>query len=70
MRTIHRRIISDEARRPVAVQIDYPDWVEIARELHLDEAEERAVDVSRFAGVISLGEEPLEYQARLRGEWT
>jgi len=29
---------------------------------------ESVVDISRFAGVIRLGEDPLEYQARLRGE--
>jgi len=69
MRTIAKKIVTDEALRPVAVQIDYADWLEIAHELHLEENGGRTVDLSRFAGVITLTEEPLEFQARIRGEW-
>ena len=31
MRAIQRRIVTDEEMRPVAVQIDYEDWLEIER---------------------------------------
>ncbi len=70
MREIHKRVVTDEAMRPVAVQIDYEDWLEIERSLHLRSESGRVVDLSRFAGVISLDEEPLEFQARIRGDWS
>lgn len=31
MLTIHKRLLLDEAMNPLAVQIDYADWVEVAR---------------------------------------
>jgi hypothetical protein len=33
MLTIHKKILTDEAMRPLAVQIDYQDWLEIERRL-------------------------------------
>ena len=30
---------------------------------------EQTTDLNRFAGTISLTEEPLEFQKRIRGEW-
>ncbi|MGH9345324.1 MAG: hypothetical protein ACRD19_16380 [Terriglobia bacterium] len=67
---IQKKIITDEAKTPVAVQIDYADWLEIERYLKLGEVRSnRETDLSRFSGVISLTEDPLDYQVRLRGEW-
>lgn len=70
MRAIPKKIVTDEAMRPLAVQIDYADWLTIARELHLEGDGGRIVDLSRFAGTITLSEDPLEFQARIRGEWS
>ena len=33
---IQKRIVTDENRRPVAVQIDYADWIKIERQLDLE----------------------------------
>ncbi|HWL93946.1 MAG TPA: hypothetical protein VNT79_10460 [Phycisphaerae bacterium] len=30
---IHKKIVTDENARPIAVQIDYADWLEIERRL-------------------------------------
>ena len=70
MRTIRKNVVVDEARNPIAVQIDYADWLEIERALHLEDEEGKVVDLSRYSGVISLTEDPLEYQLRIRGEWS
>jgi len=35
MLTVHKKIVTDEAMQPVAVLIDYQDWLEIERQLHL-----------------------------------
>ncbi len=70
MHAIAKKLVTDEDMRPVAVQIDYADWLAIARELRLEGDSEREVDLSRFAGTITLTEDPLEFQARLRGEWS
>jgi len=33
MLTISKKILTDEAMRPIAVQIDYQDWLDIERQL-------------------------------------
>lgn len=70
MRTIRKKVVTDETMKPIAVQIDYADWLEIERALGLEPQSERAVDLSVFCGVLSLTEDPLEYQKRIRGEWS
>ena len=70
MAEVHKKLVTDEHNRPIAVQIDYADWLEIEKRLALqDEEPGKTVDLSRHFGTISLREEPLEYQARIRGEW-
>jgi len=69
MPRIRKKIVTDEAQQPIAVQIDYADWLKIERALNLTQQEE-ATDLSGYSGVISLTEEPLAYQARVRGEWS
>jgi hypothetical protein len=68
MQRIRKKIVTDEAKQPIAVQIDYTDWLKIERSLHLPQ-EDKVTDLSRYNGVISLTEEPLAYQARVRNEW-
>jgi hypothetical protein len=70
MHVIRKNVVFDESQRPIAVQIDYADWLEIEQSLHLATEEAKTMDPSRFAGVISLTEEPLAYQSRVRGEWS
>jgi hypothetical protein len=69
MHAIHKNIVTDEAMRPIAVQIDYADWIEIEQSLGLTDRSLRTVDPSQFAGTINLTEDPLAFQTRIRGEW-
>jgi hypothetical protein len=69
MQRIRKKIVTDEANEPIAVQIDYTDWLKIERALNLSQ-EEEVIDLSRYSGVIPLTEEPLAYQARIRNEWS
>ncbi len=39
MSRIRKKIVTDEAQQPVAVQIDYNDWLKIERSLNLRDEE-------------------------------
>ena len=69
MHAIRKNIVTDEAMRPIAVQIDYADWIEIEQSLGLTDQTSQTTDPSRFAGVINLTEDPLVFQNHIRGEW-
>ena len=69
MHAIRKTIVTDEAMHPIAVQIDYADWLEIERSLDLGSDEIKLSDPSCFSGVITLTEDPLVFQSRVRGEW-
>jgi hypothetical protein len=70
MRGIRKKIVIDEAQHPVAVQIDYSDWLRIERMFNLQDTEIKVTDLFRYYGVVPLTEEPLAYQARVRNEWS
>ncbi|MGV0029148.1 hypothetical protein [Phormidesmis priestleyi] len=70
MLPFNKKIITDELMRPVAVIIDYQDWQKIEKILEAHQANEPAVDINKFAGILRAdGEDPLEYQHRIRSEW-
>ncbi len=69
MRTIKKKIILDEQMNPTAVIIDYQDWQEIERLLTAEKHLADEVDINRYAGVIKLSEDPLEFQYEIRSEW-
>jgi hypothetical protein len=75
MCAIHKKIVIDEAQNPVAVQIDYQDWLEIERLLETREAEKSKAGRSRFQELLEKtrgtwkGGDGLEYQIRIREEW-
>jgi hypothetical protein len=73
MHDIRKSIITDADMRPIAVQIDYADWLEIEHSLGLLREEqpvkERSVDPSQFAGTVSLSVDPVAFQTQLRNEW-
>ena len=69
MQRIRKKIVTDEAQQPIAVQIDYADWLKIERALNLPQ-EDEVTDLSLYYGVVSLTEDPLAYQARVRSEWS
>ena len=66
MLSVRKRIVTDEANRPVAVQIDYEDWCRIEQALRLSGGEAPVGDLSRFAGVLDWGEDGVAYQRRVR----
>ncbi len=70
MRSIRKKIVTDEGSRPVAVQIDWADWLEIEKSLIPSAMKTPTESLARYAGVISLTEDPLAFQERLRGEWS
>ena len=70
MGPIRKRILTDEMSKPVAVQIDYADWLAIEGYLaEVDPGHTQASDLSAHHGVLTLKEDPLLYQTRLREEW-
>jgi hypothetical protein len=50
--------------------MDYTDWLEIERSLNLLGEDTRNTDLSSYEGVITLTEDPLGYQSRIRQEWS
>lgn len=48
MLSIHKKIVTDEAMRPVAVQIDYADWLEIERQLGLVSLGDKQARIARM----------------------
>jgi hypothetical protein len=70
MRKIRKKILTDSAEKPIAVQIEYTDWLEIERFLNLEGEDVSNTDLSSYQGVITLTEDPLEYQSRIRQEWS
>jgi hypothetical protein len=68
MDKLSKSVVYDDAMHPVAVQIAYADWLEVEKRLGIDEAPP-GTDLNQFGGTISLAEDPLEYQRRVRREW-
>ncbi len=70
MLPLKKRILLDENQAPIAVQIDYRDWLEIERTLaELMPQVEGRPDLSSLKGSLRLGEDPIAFQHRIRGEW-
>ena len=70
MLAVKKQIVTDEVMRPVAVLIDYQDWQKIEKLLENYEwSGKEEFDISKYAGVIELEKDPLEYQKEIRGEW-
>jgi hypothetical protein len=64
----HPKIVTDEKMHPIAVQIDYNDWLKIQSLLEKFEPKEKK-RLDKYAGSIKLNEDPLNYQKRMRNEW-
>jgi surfactin synthase thioesterase subunit len=70
MLTVNKKIVTDEARCPVAVLIDYQDWQRIEQILEAYQLQQKEeFDLNNYAGVIKLTQDPLEYQQQIRDEW-
>ncbi len=57
MLSIRKKIVTDEAMQPIAVQIDYQDWQKIEKMLENYQSQQ-ADSINRFAGSIQLTEDP------------
>jgi tRNA U34 2-thiouridine synthase MnmA/TrmU len=77
IKAISKQIVLDETQQPVAVIIDYQDWQKI--EAILQEHEQRenievnwddSQALSAYAGCIHLTVDPIEYQHKIREEWS
>lgn len=55
--------------RPVAVLVEYKDWLNIEKLLHKEQTREAATGLADYADTIQLNEDPLQFQERIRGEW-
>lgn len=68
MSSIHAKLITDHHTHPVAVQIEYSQWLKIKQLLQnvTDEKE----GLLKYAGSIHLKDlDPLDYQKNMRDEW-
>ncbi|MEH1852787.1 MAG: hypothetical protein V7L11_14245 [Nostoc sp.] len=65
-----KKILTDEAMRPVAVLIDYQDWQQIEKILEAHKSQQkREFNLNQYAGVIQLTQDPFKYQQQIRDEW-
>jgi len=85
MRAIRKKILTDENMQPVAVQIDYPDWLWLESLMSSAKGTNGQAltgpqdvpgtpsssppDLNRLAGTLRLREDPLAWQQRARDEW-
>lgn len=75
MRPIEKKIVTDEAGDPVAVQIDYADWLAIREQLEvtssgeLAEAEPSLEELADAIRPYWQGGDGLKYQRKIRDEW-
>ena len=67
MKLVSKRILSDEGGRPVAVQIDYSEWLQIEPIVENAEPADNSAALMACAGSVDWGEDGLEYQRRLPG---
>ncbi len=63
-----KKIVTDESMCPVAVLIDYQDWQKIEQLLEAYQSKAE-LNLNKYAGVIKLTEDPLQYQQKIRDEW-
>jgi len=69
IKEIHKKIVFNEQNKPVEVIIDYREWQEIERMLEAGRKGMSKERLRTYAGIMSVGEEPMEYQRRMRDEW-
>ena len=69
MLNIRKRILTDEANRPIAVQIEYADWCKIEEALGGNGTEKPPTDLARHIGKLDWPVDGLEYQREIRSTW-
>ena len=69
MYDVPKKIVTDENMRPVAVQINYGDWLRIERALGSQTSVRPPTNLARHAGRLDWPLDGLEYQRKVRSEW-
>jgi hypothetical protein len=70
MARVHKCIVTDEDGRPLAVQIDYADWIAIESELTASGISmAKSTNLAKHSGVLTHRFDALEYQNSIRSEW-
>ncbi|NEQ25777.1 MAG: hypothetical protein F6K28_43325 [Microcoleus sp. SIO2G3] len=71
MLPVNKKVVTDEAMRPVAVLIDYQDWQRIEQILEAYQAQQKEqFTLNKYAGIIKPTQDPVEYQQQIRDEWS
>ncbi|BAZ81618.1 hypothetical protein PN497_13590 [Sphaerospermopsis kisseleviana CS-549] len=71
MLPINKKIVTDDAMHPIAVLIDYQDWQKIEEILNIYQLQQQAnFDLNKYADIIKLTQDALEYQQQIRDEWS
>jgi len=65
--TIRKKVMTDENHYPVAVQIDYRDWLKIENALQIPQDGRRSTNLARHVGKFAWPVDGLEYQDEVRG---
>lgn len=67
---VRKTIVRDENGKPLAVQIDYADWLSIEQRISkLDPLSTRTTRLEEHKGTIRPHVDPLTYQNSIRAEW-
>jgi hypothetical protein len=69
MSIIRKKLVTDEFMRPVAVLIEYADWLRIEEALGIRGNGCPPTDLSQHAGKLDWPVDGLAYQNEVRGEW-
>jgi len=69
LKAIHKKIVVDEANKPVEVIINYDEWQEIEQLIAKELKVATKKQLKNYTGTVCLSEDPLDYQKRMRSEW-
>lgn len=65
---IHKKIVVDENSKPLEVIISYEEWEKIERLMGTGQALTSS-RLAKYVGILTLREDPLDYQKMVRNEW-
>ncbi len=65
---ISKKFLTDENQNPIAVLIDYQDWLLIEKQLELSVLD-RSAKINALAGSIQFPIDAMTFQHTLREEW-
>lgn len=66
---IHKKIVVDENSKPLEVIISYDEWEKIEKLMTGAGKALTSAKLRKHIGILSLKDDPLDYQKRMRNEW-